>query len=302
MKAFCLLALVGLCAGAARIQPVQLATLNFGSVKGRQTSLTWDGDILTVPQHCRAETCSDHGALIKKIQDDIAVLATNTATWKEGVDKALQQQLKENSALRALIRADAQDLDTAEKRLDVVDAELARRIDVVTKMEGPKGAKGDKGDKGDQGPQGVKGDDGADGADGVNGAKGDQGPQGVKGNKGKDGIDGTDGTNGSNGSPGAKGDKGDKGNPGAKGEKGSKGDKGDKGDKGNDGDSGASLTWGGWDAHVSQPKQKHCAGDCDADSHCKSGCTCRHNLSTASLNALGCKGTVHTSSADYCVC
>ena len=119
MKAFCLLALVGLCAGAARVQPV--ATLNFGSVKGRQTSLTWDGDILTVPQHCRAETCSDHGALIKNIQDDIAVLAT----WKAGVDQALQQQLKENSALRALIRADAQDLNTAEKRLNDVDAELA---------------------------------------------------------------------------------------------------------------------------------------------------------------------------------
>jgi hypothetical protein len=162
----CLLAFVGLAAASE---------LQFTVVDGRETKISWDGDTLSVPQHCRSETCAT-----------LATQASLSATHArvEALETALASLANENTALRKLIseltirvtaserahNADVQDLLDAESAYKAADVTLQNDIDTVTKMAGPKGDKGDTGDTG---------------ATGADGARGPAGPKGDRGEKGE---------------------------------------------------------------------------------------------------------------------
>jgi len=95
--------------------------------------------------------------------------------------------------------------------------EQNKKLEQISKAEGPRGEKGDRGPKGDKGDKGNKGD------------KGDKGDRGNDGKNGKDGKDGKDGKNGKDGKQGKVGPKGPRG------ERGPQGPKGKDGKNGKDG-------------------------------------------------------------------
>ena len=107
--------------------------------------------------------------------------ACSTLSDSWSISAALVAQQQENSALRALISADAKDLVDAQARLDRADTSLDSKIAAVTKMAGPKGEKGDQGEKGVKGEQGDQGARGPAGVRGADGAKGNQGERGHQG-------------------------------------------------------------------------------------------------------------------------
>lgn len=65
-----------------------------------------------------------------------------------------------------------------DKEFEVID----RRVETITKLQGPKG------DKGDQGEQGLPGKDGKDGRNGIDGRNGVDGKDGRDGSDGKQGV------------------------------------------------------------------------------------------------------------------
>lgn len=73
--------------------------------------------------------------------------------------------------------------------------QMYRKVEEVSKMEGPKGEKGDSGERGGPGLRGERGE------------KGEQGERGLPGINGRDGRDGKDGI------PGARGERGFDGSP-----------------------------------------------------------------------------------------
>merc|ERR1719238_2451629 len=173
---------------------------------GKNTlAITYDGETLTVPQHCRASTCNNHNNRITDAHDRITALA-------DDLTDALDLQFQENGALRKLIKAveksvttlatehdkdvqeimkihreEVEELEDADAELAKIDGELQVAIDKVKKMKGPKGetgatgAKGSTGATGTTGATGATGAKGASGAAGAGGAKGQKGTQGVRG-------------------------------------------------------------------------------------------------------------------------
>ena len=126
---------------------------------GNVEFITFGTGVLTVPQHCRANTCN-----------------TLTAYAKAQTTFA-QAQASENAVLRGLITSLRTDLTALSKKHgdDIVastsadlafataDTALNQAVAVVTKMQGPKG---------DTGANGAPGAPGADGKDGKDGAGG----------------------------------------------------------------------------------------------------------------------------------
>ena len=87
-----------------------------------------------------------------------------------------------------------------EERVDIIEngaKEIEKKVEEVSKQEGPKGERGEKGDQGDSGYTPVKGVDYFDGRDGIDGKDGKDGV----GVSGKDGVDGLPGKNGSPDTP-----------------------------------------------------------------------------------------------------
>jgi hypothetical protein len=194
---------------------------------GSSVKISWDGTTLTVPQHCRADSCTA-----------LADFATAQAT--------------ENAALRGLIADQGTQLadlaskhgdhiassEQADLAFEAADAALAAAVQSVSKLQGPKGAKGATGATGATGAAGAAGAAGATGAAGAQGIQGIQGDTGAAGAAGSQGAQGIQGIQGNDGQDGAKGDTGNTGAQGTTGDKGIQGDKGDKGDTGDKGDKG----------------------------------------------------------------
>jgi hypothetical protein len=172
--------------------------LKFTSVAGPQASIRWDGTTLTVPQHCRADTCESiktaaSGADERSAENKIEI--ADHATKIETLRMFATSQANENVELRKLITgmsktmgdlrtelnnlktetakdvaeletdldADAANLATLTTAYQKADDDLNVAISAVSKMQGPKGEKGDKGQKGetgDKGDTGEKGDTG----------------------------------------------------------------------------------------------------------------------------------------------
>ena len=148
--------------------------LKLNAANGGTAVISFESGILTVPQHCRADTCSINALAIKELQ----VLASSQAA-------ALAAQQQENIAMRALVKAvtgrlaslegdhaaDTSASEAADAALAAADETLAAAVAAVTKMTGPKGDKGAKGDTGATGAAGADGKDGKDGETGENPAE-----------------------------------------------------------------------------------------------------------------------------------
>ena len=165
-------------------------------LKGNTATISHVDGVLTVPQHCRSDTCSAQDGRLNKLEsvdtasdarfinleaqiDELA--AVNSAQARENVAQA-----NENSALRGLIAALRTDLTalatthgddiaastSADSAFAAVDATLTAAVEAVAKMEGPQGEAGADGAKGEQGIRGLAGDKGDAGGVGADGAAG----------------------------------------------------------------------------------------------------------------------------------
>ena len=218
MKLFALLALTAAASAAS------VATLKFGAVNGKSTQITWTGTKLSVPQHCRLDTCD-------AINDALKAQATENLALRELISQ-LANRVAANEAKHT---ADADALRDAKAEYEAADIKLQAAVDAVTKMQGPQGEKGQKGE------QGIKGNQGTQGIQGIAGNDGATGPQGQKGEAGVNGADGSNGSNGAPGQKGSSGSKGQKGQPGSNGSNGAPGSNGSNGSKGQKGEAGASA-------------------------------------------------------------
>ena len=189
--------LLGLAATAAALDPT--IKLSKGGVK---TAISWDGATLTVPQHCRQDTCSDlrqqdgqrqqeisnlrstNGmlqsqitslqAMVHAMHDDLGRLRLKHDSDQQGV----QNVVKANTAS---IQANDLNIEAMDNAYKIADSQLTSDIKIVAKMQGPKGDKGDTGNNGNDGAAGVAG---AKGDAGAKGTKGDAGAKGAKGDTG----------------------------------------------------------------------------------------------------------------------
>ena len=175
MKFALLAASLGL-AAAAPYKPS--SGIKFVDLAANTEFITFVNGVLTVPQHCRADTCTAQDVRLDSIEaKNDALQAVNAA------------QANENAALHGLIAALRSDLTalatthgddiaastSADSAFAAADAALTAAIDAVSKIEGPQGEAGADGAKGDQG---ITGDAGADGADGLDGQDGKDGKDG----------------------------------------------------------------------------------------------------------------------------
>ena len=190
--------------------------LQFTSVNGGSTQISWDGTTLSVPQHCRQDTCTGIagtataadersaesalkiGALETKVEtlrmfstgqanenaalrNLLSALSTTVGNMQKEIDALRADHAADVAGIAATVNADIANLAKLDAAYQRADDALAVQISAVSKMEGPQGEKGDQGNPGAPGAPGAKGDTGATGAKGEKGEKGDTGPKGEDG-------------------------------------------------------------------------------------------------------------------------
>jgi len=150
---------------------------------GNVETITFVNGVLSVPQHCRSDTCSSLQYFSDNVQSRVTVLERTLSSTTD----ALKAVIVEDTALRSLVTAltsrlaalegthsaDMAASDAADVAFAKADRALVSAVDTVTKLQGPQGVKGDPGSQGIQGEAGAKGekgDTGANGKDGENGA------------------------------------------------------------------------------------------------------------------------------------
>jgi len=139
---------------------------------GATVDLTWDGSILTVPQHCRASTCTAQDNRIVSLEAAVtAQVAENKAL--HGLVAHLTTRL---AALEGTHTSDHaamdNEMDALESAYKKADTALQQAISTISLTPGAKGDQGDQGIQGTQGDNGEKGNPGTDGKNAASGAHG----------------------------------------------------------------------------------------------------------------------------------
>ena len=72
------------------------SNLKLAGQNGATAIIDWDGTTLTVPQHCREDTCTDHG-------NRVAATEASVTAFEAALQAVNLAQVAENTALRTLI-------------------------------------------------------------------------------------------------------------------------------------------------------------------------------------------------------
>merc|ERR1719424_802578 len=125
------------------------------TAKSGSTKIEWDGSKLTVPQHCRKETCDSAAATIAALQatdgalrSELHALHALVGTMSSQLSALTETHHEEHGNIASAVADNKGKLAAMEAEYLYADAALADAIDTVTKLEGPKGDKGEKGDDG----------------------------------------------------------------------------------------------------------------------------------------------------------
>ena len=105
--------------------------LKFTSIAGTQASIRWDGTTLTVPQHCRADTCESiktaaSGADERSAENKIEI--ADHATKIETLRMFATSQANENVELRKLITGMSKTMGDLRTELNSLKTETAKDV------------------------------------------------------------------------------------------------------------------------------------------------------------------------------
>ena len=159
---------------AATAALVSAGELKFTAPQGGTATIVWDGTNLSVPQHCREDTCSTiaqgqtaQAEVNAQFQQQINSLQSMVHALHDDLGALRRQHDAEHQSIQSSVAANANSiqgndagLGALEAAYKAADQKLTSSIATVTKMQGPKGDKGDQGDQGIQGEKGEKGEEG----------------------------------------------------------------------------------------------------------------------------------------------
>jgi hypothetical protein len=115
---------------------------------GNVETITFINGVLSVPQHCRANTCNT-----------LTAFAQAQAVENKALGDRITALANKLTALATKHGDDIKHSDDADVAFAAADATLTAAVEAVTKMQGPKGEQGDRGVDGAAGAAGVDGAD-----------------------------------------------------------------------------------------------------------------------------------------------